>query len=113
MRPTLMPSLAFPLGLMPLAIAAGAGSASQNEIGIAVIGGMLAATFLGPLLVPMFFEVVSRKLGGRSKPEPAAAMGPGKLHGALRKKHPRVPLLDRIWRDCPGEPLAPRPPAGG
>jgi multidrug efflux pump len=77
MRPILMTSLAFLLGVLPLAIAAGAGSASQNEIGIAVIGGMLAATFLGPLLVPMFFEVVSRKLGGRSKREPAAAMAPG------------------------------------
>src|SRR5258708_1282664 len=77
MRPILMTSLAFLLGVLPLAIAAGAGSASQNEIGIAVIGGMLAAAFLGPLLVPMFFEVVSRKLGGRSKREPAAAMAMG------------------------------------
>jgi len=77
MRPILMTSMAFLLGVLPLALASGAGSASQNEIGIAVIGGMLAATFLGPLLVPMFFEVVSRKLGGRSKREPAAAMAPG------------------------------------
>jgi multidrug efflux pump len=77
LRPILMTSLAFLLGVLPLAIANGAGSASQNEIGIAVIGGMLAATFLGPLLVPMFFEVVSRKLGGRSKREPAAALAPG------------------------------------
>jgi multidrug efflux pump len=77
MRPIVMTSMAFLLGVLPLAIANGAGSASQNEIGIAVIGGMLAATFLGPLLVPMFFELVSRKLGGRSKREPAAAMAPG------------------------------------
>jgi hydrophobe/amphiphile efflux-1 (HAE1) family protein len=77
LRPILMTSLAFLLGVLPLALAAGAGSASQNEIGIAVIGGMLAATFLGPLLVPMFFEVVSRKLGGRSKRAPAAVMAPG------------------------------------
>jgi len=77
MRPILMTSMAFLLGVLPLALASGAGSASQNEIGIAVIGGMLAATFLGPLLVPMFFEVVSRKLGGRSKREPVAAMAPG------------------------------------
>jgi len=77
MRPILMTSMAFLLGVLPLALASGAGSASQNEIGIAVIGGMLAATFLGPLLVPMFFEVVGRKLGGRSKREPAAAMAPG------------------------------------
>ncbi len=77
MRPILMTSMAFLLGVLPLALASGAGSASQNEIGIAVIGGMLAATFLGPLLVPMFFEVVGRKLGGRSKREPVAAMAPG------------------------------------
>ncbi|MBI3526956.1 MAG: efflux RND transporter permease subunit [Betaproteobacteria bacterium] len=76
MRPILMTSLAFLLGVLPLAIAAGAGSASQNEIGIAVIGGMLAATFLGPLLVPMFFEVVSRRFS-RPNHEPAAAMATG------------------------------------
>jgi multidrug efflux pump len=54
--------MAFLLGVLPLALAHGAGSASQNEIGIAVIGGMLSATFLGPFLVPMFFDVISRKL---------------------------------------------------
>jgi multidrug efflux pump subunit AcrB len=67
--------MAFLLGVLPLAIAGGAGSASQNEIGIAVIGGMLTATFLGPILVPMFFEVVSRKLG-KSKRAPAALPAP-------------------------------------
>jgi multidrug efflux pump len=76
MRPIVMTSMAFLLGVLPLAIAHGAGSASQNEIGIAVIGGMLTATFVAPLLVPMFFEVISRKLS-RSKREPAAAMAPG------------------------------------
>jgi multidrug efflux pump len=62
LRPILMTSLAFVLGVLPLAIASGAGSASQNEIGVAVIGGMLAATFLAPLLIPMFFFVVTGKL---------------------------------------------------
>jgi multidrug efflux pump len=76
MRPILMTSLAFLLGVLPLAIASGAGSASQNEIGIAVIGGMLTATFIGPFLVPMFFEVVSRRFG-RSKRAPAAVLAPG------------------------------------
>jgi multidrug efflux pump len=55
--------MAFLLGVLPLALSHGAGSASQNEIGIAVIGGMLASTFIGPFLVPMFFEVVSRRFG--------------------------------------------------
>jgi multidrug efflux pump len=76
MRPILMTSMAFLLGVLPLALASGAGSASQNEIGIAVIGGMLTATFIGPILVPMFFEVVSRRLG-RAKREPTAVLAPG------------------------------------
>jgi hydrophobe/amphiphile efflux-1 (HAE1) family protein len=62
LRPIIMTSMAFILGVLPLAIASGAGSASQNEIGIAVIGGMLAATFLAPFLIPMFFFVVTGKL---------------------------------------------------
>ncbi|HVZ44891.1 MAG TPA: efflux RND transporter permease subunit [Ramlibacter sp.] len=59
LRPILMTSLAFILGVLPLALAHGAGSASQNEIGVAVIGGMLTATFVAPFLVPMFFYVVA------------------------------------------------------
>jgi multidrug efflux pump len=76
MRPILMTSMAFLLGVLPLALANGAGSASQNEIGIAVIGGMLTATFIGPFLVPMFFEVVSRGFN-RSRTAPVAALAPG------------------------------------
>jgi len=64
--------LAFVLGVLPLALAHGAGSASQNEIGIAVIGGMLAATFLAPFLIPMFFFVVTGKLF-KPKSEPVLA----------------------------------------
>jgi multidrug efflux pump len=66
LRPILMTSLAFILGVLPLALAHGAGSASQNEIGVAVIGGMLTATFLAPFLVPMFFLVVMRWFAARS-----------------------------------------------
>ena len=62
LRPIIMTSMAFVLGVLPLALASGAGSASQNEIGIAVIGGMLAATFLAPFLIPMFFFLVAEKL---------------------------------------------------
>jgi len=76
MRPILMTSMAFLLGVLPLALARGAGSASQNEIGISVIGGMLTATFIGPLLVPMFFEIISRRLR-RPKRDAAAALTPG------------------------------------
>jgi hydrophobe/amphiphile efflux-1 (HAE1) family protein len=79
LRPIIMTSLAFVLGVLPLAIAGGAGSASQNEIGVAVIGGMLAATFLAPFLIPMFFFVVTGKLF-KPKGEAAPALpGPGAL----------------------------------
>ncbi|HXN15147.1 MAG TPA: efflux RND transporter permease subunit [Usitatibacter sp.] len=75
MRPIVMTSMAFLLGVLPLALANGAGSASQNEIGVAVIGGMLSATFVAPFLVPMFFEVVSRKLG-RKRSKASAVLEP-------------------------------------
>ncbi|MDE1153364.1 MAG: efflux RND transporter permease subunit [Micavibrio sp.] len=54
-RPILMTSMAFILGVLPLAIAHGAGSGSQNAIGIGVVGGMLSATFIAIFFVPMFF----------------------------------------------------------
>jgi multidrug efflux pump len=60
LRPILMTSLAFILGVMPLAISNGAGSASQHAIGTGVIGGMLTATFLAIFMIPMFFVVVSK-----------------------------------------------------
>jgi len=62
LRPILMTSLAFILGVLPLAIATGAGSASENAVGRGVIGGMLTATFFAPLLVPMFFLFVTEKV---------------------------------------------------
>ena len=58
LRPILMTSLAFGGGVLPLALATGAGSGSQNAIGTGVFGGMVAATFLGLLFVPLFFVVV-------------------------------------------------------
>ncbi len=72
-RPIIMTSLAFILGCVPLAISSGAGGASRVAIGIAVIGGMLVATFLAPLVVPYFFtkimiisEKFSKKFGDNS-----------------------------------------------
>jgi multidrug efflux pump len=58
LRPILMTSLAFILGVTPLAISTGAGSGSQNAIGTAVVGGMISATVLAIFLVPLFFVVV-------------------------------------------------------
>src|ERR1700675_4371234 len=60
LRPILMTSMAFILGVLPLAISNGAGSASQHAIGTGVIGGMLTATFLAIFMIPMFFVVISK-----------------------------------------------------
>ncbi len=59
-RPIIMTSMAFVLGVLPMAKSDGAGSASQNAIGIAVIGGMASATFLALFFVPMFFILVEK-----------------------------------------------------
>jgi len=59
-RPIVMTSLAFILGVVPLAISSGAGSASRHSIGTGVIGGMIAATVLAMLFVPMFYELVEK-----------------------------------------------------
>ena len=66
-RPILMTSLAFTLGVVPLAIATGASAASQNAIGTAVMGGMISATVLSVLFVPVFFVFVMRIFGDRKK----------------------------------------------
>ncbi len=58
LRPILMTSLAFILGVTPLALATGAGAGAQNSIGIGVMGGMIAATFLGIFMVPAFYVTV-------------------------------------------------------
>jgi multidrug efflux pump len=63
LRPILMTSLAFILGVLPLALASGAGSGSQNAIGTAVVGGMVSATVLAIFLVPLFFVVILRAFG--------------------------------------------------
>lgn len=60
LRPILMTSLAFGLGVLPLALATGAGAAAQRAIGTGVFGGMLTGTFLGILFVPLFFVTVSK-----------------------------------------------------
>jgi len=60
LRPILMTSLAFGMGVLPLAIATGAGSGAQNAIGTGVLGGMIAGAFLGLFFIPLFFVVVER-----------------------------------------------------
>jgi multidrug efflux pump len=67
-RPIIMTSMAFILGVTPLAIATGAGSASQNAIGISVMGGMIAATVIAIFFVPMFYVAVQYLSGRNKKP---------------------------------------------
>jgi multidrug efflux pump len=73
-RPILMTSLAFIMGVCPLVISTGAGANSRHAIGTGVIGGMLFATFLGVLLIPVFYVVVRRLLGDTLDHAPEAKM---------------------------------------
>ncbi|HEX3408241.1 MAG TPA: efflux RND transporter permease subunit, partial [Caulobacteraceae bacterium] len=83
LRPILMTSFAFVFGVLPLAIATGAGSGGQNAIGRGVVGGMLSATVLAIIFVPVFFIVVKRLFERRpaAAPEPPAAAGPAPAPG--------------------------------
>jgi HAE1 family hydrophobic/amphiphilic exporter-1 len=69
LRPILMTAFAFILGVVPLMIAEGAGAASRQSIGTAVFGGMLAATFLTLIFVPVFYAVIERLREGREGDE--------------------------------------------
>ena len=66
-RPIVMTSMAFTLGVLPLAIASGAGSASQRVIGTGVIGGILTGTTLAVVFVPIFFVVVRGLFKGSAR----------------------------------------------
>ena len=69
-RPILMTSLAFTMGVVPMAIATGPSAASQNAIGINVVGGMVSATVLGVLFAPVFFVFVMKLTGTHKKLAP-------------------------------------------
>lgn len=79
LRPIIMTSLAFGLGVLPLALNSGAGSGGQNSIGTGVIGGTIASTILGSLLVPVFFVLVARMGLTRKAPRhaPSRVIIPG------------------------------------
>ena len=82
-RPIVMTSLAFILGVLPLVIATGAGSASQRAIGTGVMGGMITGTALAVFFVPVFFVVVRALLQGQRAPaqhDAAQAARPGRRH---------------------------------
>ncbi|MGE8626012.1 multidrug efflux RND transporter permease subunit [Achromobacter denitrificans] len=68
LRPIIMTSLAFGVGVLPLALATGAASGAQAAIGTGVLGGIITATVLAVFLVPLFFLIVGRVLGMRARP---------------------------------------------
>ncbi|HEX6633708.1 MAG TPA: efflux RND transporter permease subunit, partial [Usitatibacter sp.] len=74
-RPIVMTSLAFVFGVMPLMFASGAGSAARRSMGTGVVGGMLIATFVATIFVPLFFTVFARKrrMGEREEADEAAS----------------------------------------
>jgi hydrophobe/amphiphile efflux-1 (HAE1) family protein len=71
-RPIIMTSLAFVLGVLPLMLSTGAGAAARRSMGTGVVGGMLAATFIATLFIPLFFVLVARRRRPRHATEPLA-----------------------------------------
>jgi multidrug efflux pump len=66
LRPVVMTSLAFILGMVPLVVSSGAGAASRIAVGTGVMGGMIAATFLGIFFIPLFYLAVRRWIARRA-----------------------------------------------
>ncbi|AOI71346.1 multidrug transporter [Burkholderia ubonensis] len=88
LRPILMTSLAFILGVMPLAISNGAGSASQHAIGTGVIGGMITATFLAIFMIPMFFVKIRAIFSGEKEDvDEALRLAQDHMHQAEKGDH--------------------------
>ncbi|MGU7781620.1 efflux RND transporter permease subunit [Burkholderia sp. PU8-34] len=88
LRPILMTSLAFILGVMPLAVSNGAGSASQHAIGTGVIGGMITATFLAIFMIPMFFVKIRAIFSGEKEDvDEALRLAQDHLHQAEKGDH--------------------------
>ena len=79
-RPIVMTSLAFVLGVLPLAVATGAGAAARRSMGTGVVGGMLAATFVATVFVPLFFVWLARRQKMGEKPAPD--------HPDIAREHP-------------------------
>jgi HAE1 family hydrophobic/amphiphilic exporter-1/multidrug efflux pump len=74
-RPIVMTSLAFVLGVVPLAVATGAGAAARRSMGTGVLGGMLVATFIATIFIPLFFVLLTRRKARKEAAKRAAATG--------------------------------------
>jgi multidrug efflux pump len=99
LRPILMTSLAFGLGVLPLAVATGAGAGAQRAIGTGVFGGMLAGTFLGIFFIPVFFVIVQQVFH---------SLNPETSNDAPRGG---APVPAGSGGDAPGMAMAPTPPS--
>ena len=90
-RPILMTSLAFILGVLPLALSTGAGAGARISAGTGVMGGMLAATFLAIFFVPMFFKLLAdrsvRERRSTAEIKQEIAHSRAATHGAVRHPH--------------------------
>jgi hydrophobic/amphiphilic exporter-1 (mainly G- bacteria), HAE1 family len=75
LRPILMTSFAFILGVLPLAYATGAGAGARNSVGTAVAGGMLASTFLSIIFIPVLYVIIRSVAPGKVRHAPVAAGG--------------------------------------
>ena len=92
LRPILMTSLAFVVGVLPLALSNGAGSGGQNDIGTGVVGGMIAATVLAIFFVPLFYVLVRRVSPPKARKAPADRIADAQRAGRLRCAAP-LPAL--------------------
>jgi hypothetical protein len=99
-RPILMTSLAFILGVLPLAISTGAGAGARHSTGTGVMGGMIAATFLAIFFVPLFFKLITER--HLREPRSTADLFAEIKHARDVARHPPVMT--------PGHP--PYPPKG-
>jgi hydrophobe/amphiphile efflux-1 (HAE1) family protein len=93
-RPILMTSLAFILGVLPLAISSGAGAGARQAVGTGVMGGMLAATFLAVFFVPLFYRLIADRRLSESR-------STGELFAEVKETHARAheKLVQRAQRD--------------
>jgi HAE1 family hydrophobic/amphiphilic exporter-1/multidrug efflux pump len=103
-RPIIMTSMAFILGVLPLAISTGAGAGARRSVGTGVMGGMLAATVLAIFFIPMFYKVITaRKLReARSTAEIQAEAQ--HIHQAGQHEHRHGPHLTKPIGGTQGEP---------
>ncbi|WP_380873459.1 multidrug efflux RND transporter permease subunit [Sphingomonas sp. DBB INV C78] len=81
LRPIIMTSMAFILGMVPLFISSGAGAASRRAVGTGVMGGMIAATILGIFFIPLFYLAVRRWLTRKPPHAPGAPLADEAMHG--------------------------------